>query len=109
MPGGRKPEKKSPLHELAHLIYLQTGEVPDFQLASWEPRYQELVDALFEVVGQGYTLVLRPGSGGRALGLAIWNGDSRPPAKWFYDQDELDAWADNVLAVKRKRESSPKE
>lgn len=103
MPGGRKPARNPHEKELAHLIYLQTGSVPDYLIPTWEPRYQEFVDALLEILGQGHTLVLRPGSGGRALGIAIWNGDSRPPAKWFYDQDELDAWADMVLAIKAKR------
>lgn len=104
MPGGRKPEEKSPLQKLGHLIYLQTGTLPDFGLADWEPRHEEFVDALFEVLGQGFTVVLRPGSGGRSVGLAIWNGDSRPPAKWFYDQDELDAWSALVLKVKSDRD-----
>lgn len=109
MPPRPKSDGKTARQDLQHLLYLQTGEVPDWVLDTWEPMHVQFFDAIAEILGQGNTVVLRPGSGGRAIGIAIWRGESRPPAKWFYDQDELDAWTAHVLQVKAKRTAKVEE
>lgn len=53
--------------------------------------------AILEVVASGASVFLRPGSGGRALGIAIWEGDTRHPATWCGDEGEVEDWAAQVL------------
>jgi hypothetical protein len=45
------------------------------------------------VLSTGAAIFARPGSGGRAIGIAIWEGDTRHPAKWLYEASELDDWS----------------
>lgn len=108
MPGQRKKLDKEAVLDQQHLLYLQTGTVPDWTLETWEPRYESFFDAMAEILSQGNSVMIRNGSGGRAMGIAIWRGDSRPPAKWFYDHDELNEWCEHVLRVKKAREEKQK-
>jgi hypothetical protein len=72
-------------------------------VSEWDPKTEALVQALLEIVSSGSTVVLRPGSGGRALGVAIWEGDERHAPMWCYDAEELDHWAARVLAMIEQR------
>lgn len=83
------------------LIWAQTGEYNHATVGDFDPKAEALTEALLYVVSTGATVVLRPGSGGRALGIAIWEGDARHAPKWLYDEEEVDAWASGVLSVKR--------
>lgn len=65
--------------------------------SGWDPKQVQLVDALLHVISSGATVVLRPGSGGGAVGVAIWEGDLRHPAVWCYTSEELDQWAEGVM------------
>lgn len=74
------------------------GKSAVIQVASWDPKQEPLVQAILEVLTTGATVVIRPGSGGGSLGIAIWEGDNRWPPRWCYDSTDVDAWADEVLA-----------
>lgn len=88
------------------LLWEQTGEIGNGGLADWDPKTVDLVTALLGILDTGSAIFLRPGSGGRAIGVAIWEGDVRHPAKWVYDAEELDQWADTILSrLNRRREA----
>lgn len=65
---------------------------------SWDLKTSIFAEAALAIIASGATLVIRPGSGGRALGVAIWEGDDRHPPQWCYDEAELDEWAAGVVA-----------
>jgi len=73
------------------------GKGATISVASWDPKQVQLVEAILEVVASGATVVVRPGSGGGSVGVAIWEGDNRWPPVWCYTSEDLDAWADGVL------------
>jgi hypothetical protein len=77
-------------------------------LARWDPKQQPLIEALLAIVSSGASVFLRPGSGGRSVGIAIWEGDVRHAPTWCYDTEELDEWAESILKV-AKRDMSPEE
>lgn len=89
----RQPTAKS---EQARTLWGSYGQRNDPTLTDWDPKTEPLIAALLEVLASGATVVLRPGSGGRSVGVAIWEGDQRHPPKWCYDADELDQWAEWV-------------
>lgn len=101
------PREKKPSVTTADSIFAtiaqQLGGVPDYTCADWDPDMQAWGQALLEVVAQGGTLFIRSGSGGQSLGIAIWEGDTRHPAKWLQDADGIDAWSHAVLAVVPKK------
>jgi hypothetical protein len=76
---------------------------------SWDAKSAPLVEALLAIVSTGCTVYMRSGSGGRAIGLAIWEADTRGDTKWVYDAEELDMWAAQVLAIRNKRNASSTE
>lgn len=83
----------------------QTGTQYEYRLSEWDPDTAVVVQAILELLEDGLTVVLRPGSGGRAIGMAVWQGENRPPAKWFGDQDEMNAYCGIIAqaAVARKK------
>lgn len=87
---GQQPTAKQ---DQQKLLWLQTGEHQGVTLADWDPKPEPFVQALLEVLATGATVVLRPGSGGRSFGIAIWEGDVRHAPKWLYDNEEVDDWA----------------
>jgi len=91
------------MEELNKLWWVQTGERYDYHLYDWDPDTATWSQCLLELLSEGLTVVLRPGSGGRAVGIAIWQGDNRPPAKWFNDHDELNAWTAAILLAASQR------
>lgn len=88
------------------VLWYQVNDAIDvYGLSDWDPDTAAVTQALLDLTGAGLTVVLRPGSGGRALGVAIWQGENRPPAKWFGDQDEFNAWARGIVeAAAKERE-----
>lgn len=103
MPRARKEDTQTAAKELIKAWWEQTGELPNYKLSDWDPDTAALSQAILELMSSGATVVLRPGSGGRAVGIAIWLGDNRPPAKWFGDHDELNAWTRAIV------EAAPRE
>jgi hypothetical protein len=85
--------------EERRLIWNQTGQRNTPLLTDWDPKEGMLVEALLEVLASGATVVLRPGSGARSIGLAIWEGDARHAPEWCYEASEIDDWARGILAV----------
>ncbi len=72
-------------------------------LSDWDPDTAIVTQAVLEIVGTGSTVVVRPGSGGRALGISIWEGDTRHPPKWLYDAEELTAWGQGICDISQNR------
>jgi len=97
MPRERKRPTSAAVVEERRLIWAQTGGRNEPALSEWDPKASQLVEALLGVLGTGSTVVIRPGSGGRSVGVAIWEGDYRHPPKWCYEAVELDDWAAGVL------------
>lgn len=83
--------------EQRRLLFDMTGSHDGESLRQWDPKANPLVDALLGIVASGAAVFIRPGSGGRAIGIAIWEGDTRHPAIWCYEAEELDDWARIIL------------
>lgn len=97
MPRPTKVSDSPKAREQKQLLWQQTGSMDNSELASWDPKQVDVVQAILEVLSTGVSIYIRPGSGGRALGIAIWEGDVRHPAKWLYTAEELDEWASDTL------------
>jgi hypothetical protein len=76
----------------------QTGKPLEVGFLDWDPNTAQFFQAIMEVLASGAQVFLRPGSGGRSIGIAIWEGDDRHPATWFYEWEELDQWTAGVVA-----------
>lgn len=99
-------QKKDPVLDAQSIfstIMSQLGGVPDYTCADWDPDMQDFGQAVLEVVAKGGTLFIRSGSGGQSVGIAIWEGDTRHPAKWLQDADGINEWARAVLAVTKQK------
>lgn len=96
---GTQPTAKS---DQARAIWGMTGGRLEPTLAEWDPKQVEFCQAVLEILATGATVVMRPGSGGRSFGIAIWEGDERHPPKWLYEAEEVDAWASSILAHARE-------
>jgi hypothetical protein len=68
-----------------------------YELTGWDIKQQAFIDAVLAIVSSGATLLVRPGSGGRSIGIAIWEGDFRHSPKWCYGSEEVDQWAADVI------------
>jgi hypothetical protein len=75
-------------------------------LSDWDADTAVVTQALLEIVSTGSTVVVRPGSGGRSLGVSIWEGDTRHPPKWLYDSEELTAWAQGICDISQRRKEA---
>lgn len=96
----------TPVSEQRVLMWgMQGANIPP-SLTEWDPKTEPLVQAVLEVVATGATLVFRPGSGGRSIGVAIWEGDQRWAPNWVYDTEELDDWAQGILMVAKARKET---
>lgn len=102
MPRAAKPNTQAAAKELIQAWWAQTGELPNYKLADWDPDTAAMCQMVLEVLSSGGTVVFRPGSGGRAIGVAIWAGDNRPPAKWFSDHDELNEYTRAIVSAAPK-------
>lgn len=96
-PANKQPTPKS---EQQRSIYLDFGEVYSSSLRDWDPKQVQFVEAILEVLSSGATIVMRPGSGGRSIGIAIWAGEDRGAPRWCYDSEEIDEWTGRVLEIR---------
>jgi hypothetical protein len=85
------------------LLWQQTGEDSGELLTDWDPKTETLVNALLEIVATGASVFIRPGSGGRAIGIAIWEGEDRHKPTWVYEASELDGWAEGIMHMAKQR------
>lgn len=97
MPRAKRVETPAPVTAQNQLWFMQTGNAVEYRVADWDPDTATFTQAILEVLSQGVTVVLRPGSGGRSIGIAFWIGDNRQPPVWFYEHEELDAWAKKLV------------
>lgn len=97
MPRGSGKQVSPAVQDQRRLIWSMTGVTEGESLRQWDPKAQSVVDALLAVLSTGAAVFVRPGSGGRAIGIAIWEGDTRHPAKWLYEAEELDEWSQLIL------------
>lgn len=97
MPRGSGKQVTPVVQQQRRLLFEMTGEHSAETLRQWDPKAEKVVEALLGIVDTGAVVLLRPGSGGRALGIAIWEGDVRHAAKWVYESAELDEWAQLIL------------
>lgn len=96
MPGRRSP-KDSPAKALQNqLLWAQDPSGSFAGLDNWEPRGEEFTQALLAVLATGSAIFLRPGSGGRAIGIAIWEKDFKHDAQWCYDDEEINLWSQDI-------------
>jgi hypothetical protein len=105
MPRSNKGQQQNAAAEQRALLWGMNGAAVLPTVAEWDPKTEPLVQAILQVVSSGATIVFRPGSGGRAMGVAIWEGDVRHSPTWVYDAEELDTWAEkvNLIATQRRR------
>lgn len=99
MPRGSGKQVTPIRQEQRKLLFEMLGAHEGESLRQWDPKAEPFMEALLGVVASGAAIFIRPGSGGRAIGLAIWEGDTRHPAQWCYESEELDDWA--LLILKR--------
>lgn len=97
MPPRRSPKDSPEKQAFNQLMWAQSPNGEWSGVSSWEPRGEELAQALLEVLASGSAIFIRPGSGGRAIGIAIWEGDTKHPATWCYDDEEVNMWAAGIL------------
>lgn len=97
MPRGSGKQVTPVRVEQRRLLFEMVGEHEGESLRQWDPKAGPIVEAILGIAGSGAAIFIRPGSGGRALGIAIWEGDTRHPASWFYEAEELDDWAHRIL------------
>lgn len=97
MPRGSSKQATPAVVDQRRILWEMTGENEGDGLRQWDAKSGDVLDALLGIVSTGAVVLLRPGSGGRALGIAIWEGDVRHPAKWLYESAELDDWARLIL------------
>lgn len=97
MPRGSGKLVPPAIQEQRRLLWSMMGQQDGESLRQWDPKAQDLVEALLAVLSTGAALFIRTGSGGRAIGVAIWEGDVRHPAKWLYEASELDDWSRLIL------------
>jgi hypothetical protein len=93
MPRGSSRQVTPAVQEQRRLLFSMVGTVEGDSLRQWDPKAQAFVEAFLAVLSTGAAIFARPGSGGRAIGIAIWEGDTRHPAKWLYEASELDDWS----------------
>lgn len=106
MPGKRSPKPTPAQADQAKLMWAMQPGGDWTGVSNWEPRGEEFTQAVLQVLGSGAAIMIRAGSGGRAVGIAIWEGDTRHPATWCYDDEEVNMWAANVLAVVNRPEKN---
>jgi len=101
--------KRTPDHivEERRLIWNQGGGRNEPPISDWDPKPEPWAQAILEIVASGCTVVFRPGSGNRSMGIAIWEGDARHPAKWVYDSVELDEWASEIVDQAKRLKETP--
>jgi hypothetical protein len=87
------------------LLWGQTGKLPEYSLTEWDIKTEAMVTALLEVLSTGASVLLRPGSGARSIGWAIWEGDARHAPKWLYSDEEVDEYVAGLLELVRQRKS----
>lgn len=97
MPRGVSRQVTPVRQEQRRLLFEMVGEQEGEGLRQWDPKAGPFMEAVLGILGSGAAIFLRPGSGGRAIGVAIWEGDTRHPAKWVYEAEELDDWALVIL------------
>ncbi len=97
MPRGKRPEETPAKLEQNRLMWATFGKKAKVTIASWDPKQVQFTQALLEILTTGATVVLRPGSGGGSVGVAIWEGDFRHPPTWCYTSEELDEWSAAIM------------
>lgn len=90
--------------EQARLLFLQGGRA-EITLANLDPKAEPFLEALLLLMTEGVTVHLKPGSGGRCIGIGGWAGEDRLPWTWLYDEEEIDSWSAKVIGNLRKSES----
>jgi len=99
MPRGSGKQVTPIRAEQRRLLFEMLGENEGAGLRQWDPKAGPFLEAILGILASGAAVFLRPGSGGRAIGVAIWEGDTRHPAKWVYEAEELDDWS--LIILKR--------
>lgn len=103
MPRAKGQQQADQSRELRGLLWAQYGSKRVVEVvASWDPK-PEVIAAVLEVVSSGCTVVLRPGSGGGAIGVAIWEREFRHEPVWCYSAEDLDGWASDILRIARAK------
>lgn len=100
--GSSKPTTRIP-NQAEIDIYTQTGVAPLPDIVTWDFK-PVVLEQLLEVVARGNQVLLRCGTGGRSLGIAIWTGDNRRPPTFFHDSSEVDEYCEKL---KKTHESHP--
>lgn len=97
MPHKPNPYRTTPAKsEQARLLFLQ-GASSGGGLVNLDPKPEPFLEALLLLLNEGVTVHLKPGSGGRCVGIGGWAGEERLPWQWLYDDEEVDAWASKVI------------
>lgn len=98
MPGGRRPSTQpTAKSEQRRLIYGTTGHVPAPGQNAWDPKSELFSEAVMCLIADGCGVSFSSAGGGRMIGITIFEGDTKHPRKWIYDDEELDAWAGSII------------
>jgi hypothetical protein len=104
MPGGRKSAQPTAKSEQARLIYGSYGQSAAKGSVHWDPKSELLTAAIVQLIKDGCGVMFSSAGGGRMIGATIYEGDTKHPRKWIYDDEELEEWCLMVIAAGRPDE-----
>lgn len=96
----RKPTNKVDQHrnKMNGIWRAQTGKLPEMPvLHDWDPDAAAAIQAILEILSTRCTVVIRPGTGARSLGIAIWEPVVKNEPVWFYTEAEWDEWSKDII------------
>ena len=103
MPRAKSSGSGQAAREQAQLLWGMGVDPYEAGVLGWDWQDAVFCEAVREVLSSGASIFMRPGSGGRAIGIAIWEGDHRHPPKWLYEGAEIEEWATGVCRLAKLR------
>lgn len=95
-----RSEAKVVKGEQRRLLWQTYGAVVAPNAADWDPKSEQLVEALLAVLGSGCAVMFGTAREGSAISVQVYEGDYKYPRVWISEAEELDTWAEGILRRK---------
>jgi len=106
MPGGRRPKDSPVKVEQRRLLFIQTGKQQPVGQGNWDPKPEPFTEAVMALIENGAAVMFSASSGGRVIGVRIFEGDTPGERMWISDNEELDDWAQEIIGLAKAARSS---